>query len=176
MRPMDWRLTPICRTIDYEKINPQICFFQVEMMQTIDIFSLKDHAGEYQNWPLRTQLLINGSPSPCYVPGYRLLHQFQTPAHEYLLINDWDCPFEEATEIILLDSQLRVLTVRTFGVPYGSFLLDDVLVMDDANLKLTFFQDDHWQVTITPQNLACLHFSSRSWLPAFRTRIQLKRL
>jgi hypothetical protein len=151
-------------------------FFQIELMQTIDIFSLKDHAGDYRHWPLQTQLLINGLPSSCYVPGYRLLHQFQTPADEYLLINDWDCPFEEATEIILLDSQFKVLAVRSFGVPYGSFSLDEVLVLDEANLKLTFFRDEHWQVTIPPHNLPCLHFSSRSWLPALRTRIQLKRL
>ncbi|MGZ0076939.1 hypothetical protein [Methylomonas sp. YC3] len=145
-------------------------------MQTTDIFSLKSHAGEYQDWPLQTQLLINGLPSSSYVPGYRLLHQFQTPAHEYLLICDWDCPFEEATEIILLDSQFNVLAVRSFGVPYGSFWLDEVWVLDDANLKLRFFRDEDWQVTITPQNVPCLHFSSRSWLPVFRSRIQLKRL
>ncbi|MBD9354708.1 hypothetical protein [Methylomonas albis] len=145
-------------------------------MQAIEIFSLKSHAGEYQDWPLRTQLLINGLATSSYVPGYRLLHQFKTSADEYLLICDWDCPFEEATEIILLGSQLNVLAVRSLGVPYGSFWLDEVLVLDNVNLKLTFFRDEHWQVTVTSKNLACLHFSSRSWLPALTTRIQLKRL
>jgi len=176
MRRIDNEFTPICWTIDYEKINPHTRFIQVEQMQTIDIFSLKSHAGEYQSWPLQTQLLINDLPSSCYVPGYRLLHQFQTSANDYLLICDWDCPFEEATEIILLDSQFKVVGVRSLGVPYGSFSLNEALVLDDVNLKLTFFRDEHWQVTITPQNLPCLYFSSRSWLPTFRTRIRLKRL
>ncbi|OQW75616.1 MAG: hypothetical protein BVN35_08170 [Proteobacteria bacterium ST_bin11] len=145
-------------------------------MRATDIFSLERHDGEYENWPLQTRLLINGLPSSCYLPGYRLLHQFQTPANEYLLISDCDCPFEEATEVILLDSQCKVLALRSFRVPYGAFCLDEAQVLDPANLKLSFFRDDHWQLTITPKNQFCLHFSSRTGLPAFRTRLQLKPL
>lgn len=72
------------------------------------------------------RLLQNGVPTACYVPGYRLLHQFQTGTGDYLLICDWDCPFEEASEFVLLSPELRILARRSLGLPYASFVLDGV--------------------------------------------------
>ncbi len=117
-------------------------------MKKINIFSLHQHSGDYSAWPLKTQLLINQQPTQTYLPGYQLLHQFQLISGEYLLIADWDCPFEEATEVLLLSSDLIMVARYTFSVPYGSFNLDDLQVIDDANLKLTFYDNDCRQVTI----------------------------
>jgi hypothetical protein len=117
-------------------------------MKPITLFSLQTHTGDYANWPQETQLLHNKEPTQTFLPGYQLLHQFQLISGEYLLIADGDCPFEEATEVLLLNADLTLAARHTFSVPYGSFNLDDLQVIDDANLKLTFYDGDCRQVTI----------------------------
>ncbi len=125
-------------------------------MKKINIFSLIQHTGDYATWPLKTQLLINQQPTQTYLPGYQLLHQFQLTSGEYLLITDWDCPFEEATEVLLLSADLTLAARHTFSVPYGSFNLDDLQVMDDVNVKLTFYDHDCRQVTILDKKTGLL--------------------
>ena len=70
-------------------------------MQKVSLFSLELHQGPYEKWPLRTRLFVDGNQSETKVPGYVLLHQFQTD-FGYLLITDCDCPFEETTNFIFL--------------------------------------------------------------------------
>lgn len=120
-------------------------------MQIINSFSLQTHTGEYNTWPLKTLLLKNAAPTQAYLPGYQILHQFQLSSGEYLLIADWDCPFEEATEVLLLSAELAIIARHSFGVPYGSFNLEALQVIDDANLTLTFYQNDCKQVTIAAE-------------------------
>jgi hypothetical protein len=123
-------------------------------MKKIDIFSLQTHSGEYATWPLKTQLLMHGAATATYLPGYEILHQFLLDAGEYLLITDWDCPFEEAKEFVLLSATLSILSKRKLGVPYGSFLLMGVQVLDAKNLMLDFGNGndakDEWQLTVKP--------------------------
>ena len=128
-------------------------------MKPVALFSLQTHAGDYQAWPFETQLLLNNQPTQTYLLGYQLLHQLQLASGEYVLITDWDCPFEEATEVLLLSTQLKLLARHTFAVPYGSYLLDTLQVLDDANLKLIFYQDDCRQVTIAAKKIGL--FGSR---------------
>jgi hypothetical protein len=117
-------------------------------MQKINSFSLQTHTGEYKTWPLETQLYLNENPTKTYLPGFQLLHQFELSAGEFLLITDWDCPFEEATEVLLLSADLQLLDRHKFGAPYDSYCLDKVEVIDDANIKLTIYQDIQYLVTI----------------------------
>lgn len=125
-------------------------------MTPTTLFSMQTHTGDYQKWPLETLLLKNALPTQTYLPGYQILHQFQLNSGEYLLISDWDCPFEEATEVLLLSAKLALIARHSFGVPYGSFNLKDLQVIDDANLKLIFYQNDSRQVTITAKKIGLL--------------------
>ena len=125
-------------------------------MTPITLFSLQTHTGDYQKWPLKTLLLKNATPTQAHLPGYQILHQFQLNSGEYLLITDWDCPFEEATEMLLLSAELALIARHSFGVPYGSFNLEALQVIDDANLTLTFYQNDCKQVTITAEKTGLL--------------------
>jgi len=125
-------------------------------MKKIDIFSLIQHSGDYQAWPLETQLLHHNQPTQTYLPAYQLLHQFQLISGEYVLIADWDCPFEEATEVLLLSAELALIVRQSFSVPYGSFNLEDLQVIDDTNLKLTFYDNDCMQVTIAAKKTGLL--------------------
>jgi hypothetical protein len=133
-------------------------------MQTTTRFSLEQHAGPYEKWPLRSRLLSDGVRSDTRIPGYVLLHQFATPSG-YLLVTDCDCPFEEATSFVLLDKKSRVLSCRTLSIPYGSFNLDKLEWLDDRHARITFWDHDHWLLTI------------REWgIPYLRPRLRLGRV
>ena len=125
-------------------------------MKKIDSFSFVTHTGDYQSWPLKTQLLHHKQPTQTHLPGYQLLHQFILATGEYVLITDWDCPFEEATEVVLLSAAFALTARHSFSAPYGSFNLEDLQVIDETNLKLTFYQNDCRQVTIATKKTGLL--------------------
>lgn len=133
-------------------------------MDTTNRFSLERHQGEYENWPLRTRLYVDGNPTKTHVPGYSPLHEYQTPSG-YLLITDYDCPFEEATSFILLSHDFRLLSYRTLSVPYGSFNLDRVELINNCCFWAVFYENDYWLVTIRPWGI-----------PFLRPRITLRRV
>jgi hypothetical protein len=107
-------------------------------MTATDRFSLETHSGPYESWPLRTRLLMDGAPIQLTLSGFVLLHQFEIPAG-YLLVTDYDCPFEEAVTFTLLSKDLQhTLGERTLGAMYGSFLLDGITWSDERNFSATF--------------------------------------
>lgn len=134
-------------------------------MQKVSLFSLELHQGPYEKWPLRTRLFVDGNQSETKVPGYVLLHQFQTD-FGYLLITDCDCPFEETTNFILLDKKtLKVLSCKQFFVPYGTFLLDSFEWLNEHQAKITFYDDDCWLLTLKPKGISFIS-----------SQIQIKRI
>lgn len=116
-------------------------------MKPISRFALEQHDGPYESWPSRSRLIDAGTLTQIRVLGYNLLHQFELTAG-FLLITDYDCPFEEATTFALLAADLHILGTRTLGAPYASFLLDRVEVVDDTSLRAVFYEDDIWHVSI----------------------------
>ncbi len=125
-------------------------------METTDRYSLERHEGPYESWPLRSRLFIDGEPTAVLIPGYSLLHQVALPSG-YLLVTDFDCPFEEATSFVLLDRNSRLLCCRTLSVPYGSYNLDKMAWLDDRHARITFLDDDHWSLTIRNWGIPLLH-------------------
>ena len=100
-------------------------------MQEINCFSLEGHTGEYETWPLRSRLFRGGTVLPLTLPGYSLLRQYAT-VEGYLLVTDYDCPYEEETNFILVDKDCkRILGERSFGTPYASWFLEDLFWHDD---------------------------------------------
>ena len=73
-----------------------------------------------------------------------------------MLITDWDCPFEETTEVFLLSAELALIARHSFSVPYESFNLEDLQIIDDTNLQLTFYDNDCRQVTVTAKKMGLL--------------------
>lgn len=93
-------------------------------MREISSFSLERHAGAYETWPQRSRLIREGRVLNLALPGYALLRQYETVAG-YLFVTDNECPFEESTHIILVDTRVRrVLSCRWFIGWYTSCLLD----------------------------------------------------
>lgn len=129
----------------------------------IDRFALQAHAGPYQRWPGHSPLIVDGELQRTSVPGYTLLRQFAL-ADGYLLITDFDCPFEESTCFVLLDPQFKVRSQRTLGGMYASYLLKRVRWLDERQLIASFVDQGDWLMAI------------RSWsMPYLRPRLSLRR-
>jgi hypothetical protein len=136
-------------------------------MIPIDRFSLEQHAGEYKDWPLRTRVLVDGEPTELFVSGYVLLHQFAVD-DGYLLVTDYDCPFEEATVFALVSPDLRLLSHRTVGVAYDTFLLIGLEWTGPRELIATFNDGFRMRVTLRRRGIPYLwpRLSVRRMLPA----------
>ena len=127
-------------------------------------FALETHDGPYDKWPLKSRLIVDGELTEIRIPGYSLLHQFDIP-DGFLLVTDYDCPFEEATDFILLSRELRVISRRSIGGAYCSFLLDTIEWINERNLIAVFYRDDRWKISIAARGI-----------PYLRPRISAKRM
>jgi len=115
-------------------------------------FALLKHSGKYETWPLRSRLIVDGKPSRRKLPGYSICGQFEI-ADGYLIVTDYDCPYEETTNFLLLDRQLRVLSRCSIGalfsfIPLGGSSLERIEWEDDSHFVATFGEDDAWRFTI----------------------------
>ena len=116
-------------------------------------FALETHDGPYESWPAKSRLIVDGVMTDNRLPGYTLLHQFLLD-DGYLVVTDYDCPFEECTNFILLDTKFKTRATRSLGVPYGSFLLQKIERSDDTHFIATFYTDDRWSLTIQGKRLS----------------------
>jgi hypothetical protein len=132
-------------------------------MTEIDRFTLEKHDGPYETWPLRSRLLLDGKATNLSLPGYVLLSQFET-ADGYVLITDYDCPFEEITNFALVGKHpLRLLSCRWLGWMYETFILERIEWLDQRTFIAVIGGSDH-----------CWRLSIRSWgIPYVRPRLKL---
>jgi hypothetical protein len=146
-------------------------------IHAIERFSLERHAGPYETWPRRTRLLDGGAPTRLALPAYALLHQFQVPCG-FLLVLDDDCPNEEITTFCLLSAELRVLSRRWLGVPYGSFFLLAIEWID-ARRFVADFGDERRGFVLRARGIPYLFprlsmRAARGW-PAAHSRFETRR-
>jgi len=131
-------------------------------MKPITRFALEKHDGPYETWPLRSRLSLDGKPTDISLPGYSLLHQFET-SNGYILVTDYDCPYEEITNFALISKQLRLQSCRWLGWMYETFLLERIEWIDDRTFTAFFCG-----------NLCC-RLTVRSWgIPYIRPRLKLQ--
>lgn len=148
------------------RLNQRRVAGETGSMNPVDRFSIETHAGPYESWPRRSRVLVGGRPADVMVSGYTLLRQFETRAG-YLLVTDYDCPFEEAVTFSLLSKDLgKVLAQRTVGAMYGSYWLDDVTWTDERRFTATFVDvEGRWE------------FAIRDWsLPFVFSRLKMARV
>jgi hypothetical protein len=119
------------------------------MLEPIARFSLVSHEGPYKDWPLRTPLLVDGRHTGVSVPGYEIEGQYRCDAG-YLLINNWDCPFEESYDFVLLADDFATLSCVSLCVPYGSFLLHAHWPLGEASVRLHFYTSLFYTLHIRP--------------------------
>lgn len=107
-------------------------------MQPIERFSLERHAGPYADWPVDSELWLDGMRTGMRVPGYVIDAQYDTPLGT-LLATSFDCPFEDSNAFVLLDGDHRILARREIGTPYASWLLDTHWPESDTTLVLHYY-------------------------------------
>lgn len=103
---------------------------------------------------MRSRLFQSGAPTAIKLPGYRIVHQFEIDLG-YILVTDYDCPFEEVTNFILLGKDLRALGIRSLGAPYCSVSVDRIEWLDPQRFMATC-NGDRWLVTIRPWGIPYL--------------------
>ena len=133
-------------------------------MKRVERFSLVPYEAPHEEGPERSKLLVDGRPTSTKVPGYEILHQFEIPAG-YLLATDFDCPFEETVNLILLDHNYRLVSYKSIGatfsfVPNGTtYLLKDIEWIDDWHfVTIPFGEDDErYRLTIRPWGIPYIY-------------------
>lgn len=75
-------------------------------MKPCTLFSLAPLSQEERQHATESQLIISGLPSTTKIPGITLLHQYEVP-NGYLLITDYDTPWEENIEVVLLNRNFK---------------------------------------------------------------------
>lgn len=135
-------------------------------MVQINRFSLRVPSGERDSWPKRVQLVVDGKPTSLTVSGYALLYQFETSCG-FVLVTDFDCPYEEAVCFTLIDKSLgKVESERCVGSPYCSYWLERFVWRDDHRFDAYFRNEpDRWE------------FSIRRWgIPLVRQKLTMARV
>ncbi|MGI4797129.1 MAG: hypothetical protein ACRYG8_24365 [Janthinobacterium lividum] len=70
--------------------------------------------------------------------GVDVAGHFQVDGVGWLVITDFDCPFEEAVRVYLLDEGFRVLETLRFGRPYVPGMVQDVRRTGPRSVAFTF--------------------------------------
>lgn len=121
----------------------------------VDRFDLQSHTGPYQSWPGRSRLIVDRQLIGTAIPGYVLLRQYALP-DGYLLITDFDCPFEESICFALLNLKLQLVSHRTLGGMYTSYLLKRVQWQNERELVASFIDRSDWRLSIRPWSVPYL--------------------
>ena len=133
-------------------------------MQAITRCSLATHEGDYASWPGKSPLIVDGRELPIHIPGYTLLHQYETTSG-YVLVTDYDCPFEECTVFILLDKAFNIVDRRFVGAAYCSYALEHISWSGEGQFIARFYgMQERWQFTIR---------TGRVWWPWHRLAMKV---
>lgn len=108
----------------------------------VQYFTLEKHEGDYETWPIKSQLYFKGIKTNIKIHGYDLLRQIDCGDY-YLLITDYDCPFEEHTHVTILNKDLKIVADKGFSWIYNSFLMIDFKILHDHLFFLNFGEDYH---------------------------------
>lgn len=160
-----FRTRDVCDIVELNAdVRPRSITCDGRSVKPINRFTLEKHDGPYEKWPLRSRLFLDGTPTDLSLPGYMLLHQFET-SHGYILVTDYDCPFEEITNFAFISKQsLRLISCRWLGWMYETFILERIEWIDERTFIAVIGGSDH-----------CWRLSIRSWgIPYIRPRLKLQ--
>ena len=96
---------------------------------------------------LKSKLFFNGKYTGTNICGIDLRYQIKILDKYYLIITDYDCPFEETTEIALINTNFKFLSRKSIGGPYYSWDIYNVEFIDSQNINL-IFGDNIMRITL----------------------------
>ncbi|QAY92711.1 hypothetical protein [Pseudomonas sp. ACM7] len=107
-------------------------------MNTVERFTLWRPEDPDDPSPDTSPVIIDGHRSALVISGRTLLRQYET-ASGYLLVTDFDCPFEEAVCFSLISKDLQsVLGEHLVGCLYSSYYLAELVWLDEVHFFATF--------------------------------------
>lgn len=89
-------------------------------MKRIDTFAFEPRTPGRDLDATSTVLLVDGKPAGIAIEGLQLVDQFDT-GRGYLLVTDYNDPWEEQTVVTLLDAELKQLDKKRLGKFFGFF-------------------------------------------------------
>src|SRR4026208_2297528 len=116
-------------------------------MTPIDRFRLQPNEGPDEKVPVKSRLFLDGQPTRIKLPGYQLLCQYET-AHGYILVTDYDCPFEESTHFALVSKALRWRSARWLGGMCETYILARIEWQDERRFIAFIHGGRPWRFTI----------------------------
>lgn len=108
-------------------------------------------------------LLHEGRETGLRIHAVSLEAQFQLQPGFYLLFFTDNSPYEEALQIVLLDSHLQFLDGLELGQPYTPGVLSDIHAESEQRILFDFFEGTRLLLSIQPEGV--FHLSRR--LPSF---------
>lgn len=108
----------------------------MEYAQPITRFSLAPLTVPYEEWKGKTQLLCDGAATAFFIEGCDLKAQYQCGDH-YLLVTEYDCPYEESVTVTLLNRDFKPIASSThpqtwYPVVGGPSYFFEKIVWNDA--------------------------------------------
>jgi len=113
----------------------------------IDNFTLQEHTGKYEDRALKSLLYFDGENLNLKVAGFVIEKQFELPNYFLLLIN-WNCPFEEGCEIAALNKALKMVGSHSFTPYYNTYLLSSINQLSLNHYELVFNESDCFELNI----------------------------
>jgi hypothetical protein len=113
----------------------------------IDKFTIQEHEGKYEDRPLKSLLYFNDEELNVKVSGFVIEKQYELPNYFLLLVN-WDCPFEEGCEVVVLNKNFEIIGSHSFTPFYNSYLLSSVNELSCNHYKLVFNESDCFELVI----------------------------
>lgn len=89
-------------------------------MRRIDKFAFEPRTPGRDLDATSTALLVDGKPAGIAIEGLQLVDQFDT-GRGYLLVTDYNDPWEEQTVVTLLDAELKQVAKKRLGKFLGVF-------------------------------------------------------
>ena len=125
-------------------------------------FEIKTPAGEDDKKPKKSKIFFDGRDLARKVWPSNIRAQFQI-GDKFLVVADFDCPFEEITYCFLFDSNGGYLGKKRFGFPFNWYLLEKVEVLKSGAVLLQFFAKGSYEVSVGS-------FWLFSWIKAAKKR------
>ena len=89
-------------------------------MRRIDKFAFAHRTPGRDLDATSTALLVDGKPAGIAIEGLQLVDQFDS-GRGYLLVTDYNDPWEEQTVVTLLDAELKQVAKKRMGKFFGVF-------------------------------------------------------
>ena len=116
-------------------------------MISINKFTLPKHEGNYEDWPLKSVLYYDGKALNVKVRGFVIEEQFELPEY-FLLLMNFDCPYEEACEVAVLNKQFKLVGTYIFSTFYGSYLFNQISERSKNCYEMMFHGPQYFELTI----------------------------